>query len=242
MRAVAVIQARMGSTRLPGKVLTDLEGETMLARVVARSRRARRLHAVVVATSDRPSDDVVAAEAGRLGVPVFRGSEDDVLGRFAGAARAHRADAVVRITADCPLIDPAVIDWVVGRFLETAPDYASNTLRRTFPRGLDVEVITSGALAEAAVEATAPADRAHVTPFIHQQPERYRLESVELAEDWSSLRWTVDTAADLELARELYRRLGGDVFGWRQALELVVADPDLARINLGVRQKGLEEV
>lgn len=241
MRVVAVIQARMGSTRLPGKVLADLEGSSMLARVVARARRARRLDELVVATSEAPADDAVAAEAVGLDAPVFRGSEHDVLDRFAGAARAHRADAVVRITADCPLVDPEVVDQVVERFLDRTPDYAANTLRRTFPRGLDVEAVSVSALTEAAAEATAPADRSHVTRFVYRHPERYRLESVELAEDWSGLRWTVDTPADLELVRELYRRLGDDAFGWRRALALVVADPELSRLNREVRQKSPEE-
>lgn len=243
-RVVAVVQARMGSSRLPGKVLADVAGETMLVRVVTRLARARWVDAVVVATSTLPADDAVAEEAARLGVAVFRGSEDDVLDRYLGAARREGADWVVRVTADCPLVDPELVDGLVARFAEAGPDYASNSLERTYPRGLDVEVFTRAALETAAAEATSTHERVHVTPFLYQHPERFRLLSVTApgGEDHSHLRWTVDTAEDLELARRLYRRLGGDGFGWRDALAVVRAEPELADVNRGVRQKSLEEL
>jgi len=157
MNVVAIIQARMGSTRLPGKVLLDLAGRTMLARVVRRVGRAALIDEVMVATADAPDDDAIVEECRRLRVPCFRGSEHDVLDRFHRAAIAHRADVVVRITADCPLIDPEVTDRVIRAFFDERPDYASNTLRRTYPRGLDTEVMTAAALVRASREARASA-------------------------------------------------------------------------------------
>ncbi len=242
MTTVAIIQARMGSTRLPGKVLADIEGRTMLERVVRRVRRAARVDAVVVATSTETGDDPIVAECDRLEIATFRGSETDVLDRYHQAARAVDARAVTRITADCPLIDPGLIDQVVAVFRARRPDYASNTLERTFPRGLDVEVFTIDALERAWREAKQPYERSHVTPFIHQQPGRFTLESITTRPNLGRHRWTVDTPEDLALVRALYRRLGGnDRFGWREVIELLEREPELAAANRGVRQKALEE-
>ena len=242
MSVVAIIQARTSSTRLPGKVLADVGGRTMLARVVRRTSRAALVDAVVVATSDAPADDPIVDECRRLAVPCFRGDEEDVLDRFFRAAAAHAADVVVRITADCPLIDPELIDHVAGRFLEERPDYASNVLRRTWPRGLDTEVVSAGALARAWLEASEPYERVHVTPYIYHHRERFRLLSVTGREDSSDARWTVDSPADLDLVREVYRRLGNDDrFGWQDVRRLLAAEPDLAEINRHVKQKQLME-
>ena len=144
MKIVAIIQARMGSTRLPGKVLKDLEGETVLARVVTRLRRARRIDELLVATTDRAMDDAIVEECQRCSVPVFRGDQDDVLDRYFRAAQAAKAKIVVRITSDCPLIDPDITDKTIAAFLESRVDYASNALVRTYPRGLDTEVMSFG--------------------------------------------------------------------------------------------------
>ena len=173
---------------------------------------------------------------------VYRGSEDDVLDRYYRTARAFAAEAVVRVTSDCPLIDPAVVDRVVREFLDAGPDYASNILERTFPRGLDTEVVTREALARAWREAGEPYQRIHVTPYVYQHPDRFRLLSVAAELDASGHRWTVDTAEDLALVRALYDRLGnGDAFGWRQALEVVEREPEIAALNRRVRHKALEE-
>jgi spore coat polysaccharide biosynthesis protein SpsF len=247
MRTVAVVQARMGSSRLRGKVLADVGGRSMLARVVRRTARARRLAEVVVATTTGGADDPVAAEAAALGAGVFRGGEDDVLDRYHRAAGRFAVDLVVRITADCPLIDPEVIDRVVAAATEAdgvRPDYASTTLERTLPRGLDVEAFTAEALAAAWREAREPYQRAHVTPYLYEHPERFTLLAVAVPAPPGAAghRWTVDTAEDLELVRALYRRLGDDdAFGWRDALRVVETEPHLAEINRGVRQKALQE-
>jgi spore coat polysaccharide biosynthesis protein SpsF len=253
MRIVAIIQARMNSTRLPGKVLADLGGRTMLARVVQRVCCAGLVDHVVVATSQEPTDDPIQEECTRLAVDCFRGDESDVLDRFHRAAEVHRAEGVVRITADCPLADPEVIDRVVRAFLDGRPDFASNTLCRTYPRGLDVEVLTAPALAAAWRHAREVYQRVHVTPYVYQHPERFRLLSVTVDEDLanpatgdyeerSHWRWTVDAAADLEFVREVYRRLGSaKPFSWREVCRLIRQHPYLAQINGGVRQKDLVE-
>jgi spore coat polysaccharide biosynthesis protein SpsF len=257
MRIVAIIQARMGSTRLPGKTLADLGGRTLLARVVERVRRAGLVDRVVVATSRKLTDNPIEEECARLAVHTFRGEEDDVLDRFHRAAEVFRAEAIVRITADCPLADPEVIDRVIRAFLDHRPDFVSNTLSRTYPRGLDVEVLTAAALAATWSEAREAYQRVHVTPYIYQHPQRFRLLSVTLEEDldnpaagdyeglkgnMANWRWTVDAPADLEFVREVYRRLGTvKPFSWRDVRRLIGQDPQLAEINGGVRQKGLVE-
>ena len=238
MNIVAIIQARMGSTRLPGKVLLDIAGRSMLARVVRRARRAELLSEVVVATGESPADDPIVAECHRQAVPCFRGSDDDVLGRYHGAALAHEADAVVRITSDCPLIDPGVIDRVVHEFLEREPDYAANILDRTWPRGLDIEIMTAPTLDRTFHEAHLPHERIHVTPYIYGHPERFDLLSVTQPEDLSDGRWTVDSPDDMEFIRAVYDRFDGDDrTGWRDVHGLLVSRPALARMNRDVRQK-----
>jgi spore coat polysaccharide biosynthesis protein SpsF len=241
-KVVAIVQARMGSTRLPGKVLLDLAGRTMLARVVRRAKRASLIDEVLVATTLSPADDPVARECDRLAVPCFRGSERDVLDRYHRAAAHHGADVVVRITADCPLIDPGVTDHVIRAFFEHKPDYASNILRRTYPRGLDTEVMTAPALARAYREASEPYQRTHVTPYIYQHPESFRLLPVTGPRDESAHRWTVDSPDDLELARAVYQRMGGDdAFSWQQVRRLLEEEPWLADLNRHVRHKELVE-
>lgn len=242
MKAVAVIQARMGSTRLPGKVLLDLAGEPMLARVVNRVQRARRLDQVVVAASNEPADDAIGDLCRARGWLCVRGSQDDVLDRYYQAALTVQAGALARITADCPLVEPEVIDLVVGEFLAAQPaaDYASNVLSpRTYPRGLDIEVIRFEALARAWREDDNPAWREHVTPYLYRHPERFRLHRVANAVDLSQLRWTVDTADDLELVRRIYGAFAGDQFGWREVLALLDQHPQWLAINRDVEQKAV---
>jgi len=242
VNVVAIVQARMTSTRLPGKILQEIGGQPMLARVVQRLRRAQKLSAVGVATSRRPEDEQTQALCAKLGVPCFRGSEEDVLDRFYLAAVESKAEAVVRITADCPLIDPAVVDEVIQAFLDHAPDYASNTIERMYPRGLDTEVVRMTALHRAWREAKEPFQRAHVTPFIYQHPELFRLFSVRGDADCSEYRWTVDTAEDLSFVREVYGRFAQrDDFAWQDVVALLRREPALLEINRGVRQKTLHE-
>lgn len=241
-RVLAIIQARMGSTRLPGKVMKPLLGRPILEHVVRRVARSERVDEVIVATSRLEADQPVAELARLLGVDSFRGSEEDVLERYVGAARwakLNGQDHVVRITADCPFADPAVIDQVIREHLETGADYTSNTLERTFPHGADVEVFTAEVLYTTDLEAVADYEREHVTPFIWSQPERFRLHAVEAPARLRrpELRLTVDTEADYMLARAIYEMLGTDEFGLEEVVDLVERAPWLPFINRTVRQK-----
>jgi spore coat polysaccharide biosynthesis protein SpsF len=241
MKTVAIIQARMGSTRLPGKVMKEISGEPMLSRVVNRTRRARLLDDVMVATSTEVSDDTIEDYCRHISAPVFRGCELDVLDRYYRAAQFHGADVVVRITSDCPLIEPEIIDRSVTEFMEQCPDYASNGMVRTFPRGLDVEVMSLAALERAWSEATEGYQRVHVTPYLYQS-SHFRLLNIVNDVDYSCHRWTVDTALDLDFVRAVYRRLGpADTFNWREVIRLVEEEPALAEINRSVAQKALHE-
>jgi spore coat polysaccharide biosynthesis protein SpsF len=238
MMIVAIIQARMGSTRLPGKVLRDIGGDTVLARVVSRVRGCRLVNDVVVATSKDPADDIILKECQRLGTRAFRGSEQDVLGRYYGAAREVQAEAVVRITSDCPLIDPGVSDITIQAFLDARPDYASNVLERTYPRGLDTEVMTFAALESAWRDAREAYQREHVTPFLYQHPERFNLLSVKGDLDYSHYRWTLDTPEDLEFLRAVYaRQTNQRDLAWQDVLSMVEREPELTEINRRIVQK-----
>jgi len=237
----AVIQARMTSTRLPGKVLLPAAGREMLAHQIDRVRRAGSVAKVCVATTGNAADDPVAALAAREGVAVFRGSEHDVLDRFLRAADSVGATVAVRLTGDCPLTDPALIDAVVGVFHAAAPpvDYASNSFPRTWPIGLDVEVAAMTALRQAASEATDPYDREHVMPFLYRQPERFRIARHTAPQDLSGHRWTLDEASDYELLRHILEALlpAQPGFGWREVIALLEAHPEWRDINAGVAQK-----
>ena len=242
MKTVAIIQARMGSTRLPGKVLKDLAGDTVLARVVNRTRRARLVDQVVVATSVLPSDDVIVKECERLGVDCFRGDEADVLDRYYQAAQQFLADIVVRITSDCPLIDPELIDITVAAFLERLVDYATNALVPTYPPGLDVEVFGFEALGRASKFADKPYQRSHVTPYLYENPGFFKVLSMGADADYSRYRWTLDTREDLNMLREIYSRLGERYdAGWREVLTMVENAPELQSLNSHVAQKALQE-
>ena len=238
MKIVAIVQARMGSTRLPGKVLRDLAGKRMIERVLERVRRADSVDEVVVATSDLPGDDPLAGWLAASHHACLRGSEQDVLARFSGAAAQTGADAIVRITADCPLIDPGVIDDVVAAFRAGPFDYASNVLpRRTFPRGLDTEIFTRTALEICAREATDASSREHVTPFIHRHPERFSLHGIEADADYSGHRWTVDTPEDFALIEKIYSALGEACFSWKDVLRVLGENPAWSEINRHIAQK-----
>lgn len=240
MKLVAIIQARMGSTRLPGKVLKDLCGETVLARVIYRLRAARFIDELLIATTDQPSDDAIVAECRKCSVAVSRGDQDDVLDRYYRAAQLTKADVVVRITSDCPLIDPEITDKTIAAFMDTRPDYVSNALERTYPRGLDVEVISFDALARAWRTARKPYEREHVTPYIYEHPATFKVVPVTQPTDYSRHRWTVDAPEDLEFVRAVYRRLRGDgMFSWRSVLELLEREPELMQLNCSVVQKAL---
>ncbi|MBI2524607.1 MAG: glycosyltransferase family protein [Candidatus Rokubacteria bacterium] len=228
-RVVAILQARIGSTRLPAKVLADVGGLPLLARVIARATRIPGVDAVVVATSVHARDQAVIDVARANGVGWFAGSEADVLDRYYRAARDARAAVVVRLTADCPLLDPAVSGLVLARFREGQTDYVSNVHPPTYPDGLDTEVFSFGALEQAWTHAREPAEREHVTPYIWGTPGTFRISNVEHSEDLSSHRWTVDEPEDLEFVRGVYRLIGCERFGMEEVLDLLEREPSLAR-------------
>jgi spore coat polysaccharide biosynthesis protein SpsF len=238
VRTVAIVQARMGSSRLPGKVLAEIAGATMLAHVVRRLRETRRVTEVVIATSTGADDDAVVCEAGRLGGCVHRGPASDVLARFLGAARSYRADAIVRVTADCPLLDAGVVDQVIDALGDDV-DYASNTHTRCFPRGLDAEALHRDTLERIARLGRSPAAREHVTAFVMEQPALFRVAQVSAERDDSDLRWTVDTADDLAMVRGLYAALDLGMVRrpYRDVVDAVRARPELAAGNAHVPQK-----
>lgn len=233
---VAVVQARMGSTRLPGKVLMPLAGEPMVAHVLNRAHAISGVERVVAALPDLPEDDLLAATCQRSGAVVIRGSAHDVLARYTTAVQATDAEIVVRLTADCPLLSPRTSAHVLSRFENC--DYASNTLERTYPRGLDTEVFTRRALEIANVEASDAAEREHVTPFIYRRPNRFALVSVRNDDDLSDHRWTVDTAEDMAFAVAVYESLGPR-FETEDVLSLLERDPELRALNSSSQQKEL---
>jgi len=236
----------MGSTRLPGKVLAEVAGRALLAHHLGRLQRCRRLDAVVLATTERPEDDLVAALGAQLGVGVFRGAAEDVLDRYARCAAAFEAEVIVRVTADCPLIDPGLVDALVALFLDQAPpvDYAAIDISR-FPRGLDAEVFGRASLEEAAARAGRADEREHVTRYFQRRPERFTRRFLTRPAndgepfDNGSLRWCVDEPVDLELIRRMLETLlpATPTFGWRDCLALLAAHPDWAALNRGVVQK-----
>jgi spore coat polysaccharide biosynthesis protein SpsF len=241
MKSVAIIQARMSSERLPGKVLKPLSGKPVLAHVIGRLRRAQLLDAVMVATSDGADDDPVAALAKAENCPVYRGSLNDVLARFAGAAEAANADVVVRVTADCPLISPEVVDAMLGlyrRSNDTKPCVVTNARVRTFPRGLDAEVFARAALDKANRDAQAPHQREHVTPYLYEHPELFAILDYTQPRNAAQARWTLDTAEDYRMLSAFFALIADSERATIDDLLAVWdAHPELHAINADVVQK-----
>lgn len=228
---VAVIQARMGSTRFPKKVMRPINGRPMIELLIERLARAKTLDEIVLATSVDAANDELASYVEHLGYRVFRGSEQDVLARYMAAAEPLQPDAVVRITGDCPLIDPGVVDRIVSAFLEDGYDYVSNTMPPTFPDGLDTEVFTFTALKLAAEEARGDADREHVTPFIHSSG-RFCCRNITSASDYSDRRWTVDEPEDFEVVRAVFEHFHPRTdFTWQDVLALETSSPERFTAN-----------
>lgn len=234
--ATAIIQARMGSTRLPDKVLRDLGGRSVLAWVVRAADESGVFDRIVVATTFLDEDDAVASEASKLGVETVRGPVDDVLSRFLLVVDAGCSDPLVRLTADCPLLDPAVIAMVVGAFEAGDVDYLSTVHPRSLPRGLDVEAFTADALYRAGEDAGGT-DRVHVTPHIYAHPSEFRVAGLVFHPAAEDLRITLDTEADAELLDAVVAELGDCPPHWRELVGFLRSRPDLTAINAHVRQK-----
>jgi spore coat polysaccharide biosynthesis protein SpsF len=239
MRIVVVVQARTGSSRLPGKVLMPLAGRPLLSRMIERVRTAKTPAAVVVATTADRADDVIEALAEDAGVACFRGHPTDLLDRHYQAGVRFHADAVVKIPSDCPLIDPAVIDRVIGQYIAHADtvDFVSNLQPGTYPDGNDVEVIPIGVLEKAWIEATEQHEREHTTPFIWERPARFRIHHVawESGLDYSSThRWTIDYFEDYQFVAAVYGALWSSarpIFTLTDVLSLLESRPDIAALN-----------
>jgi len=243
MNTVIIVQARMTSTQLPGKVLKQVLGKTLLEYLVERLRRVNLANGIVIATTTNDTDLPIVDLCRRLDVAVTRGSEHDVLARYYEAAKLHHADVIVRVTSDCPLIDPAVIDEAIGFYLDHSMeyDYVSNALTQSYPYGMAAEVFPYKVLEEAHLEAKAEPEREHVTPFIYTRPERYRIGHLVNAENHSHHRWTVDTPEDFELVRRITEALYPvkPEFDTNDILALLKRHPDWVEINAHVRQKKL---
>jgi spore coat polysaccharide biosynthesis protein SpsF len=240
MNTICIIQARMGSTRLPGKVMMDIIGKTMLQRTYERVSKARSIDSTIVATSTLAADDQLERYCNENAWPCFRGSAEDVLERYYSAAIAFKADVIVRITSDCPLIDPSVTDKVIQHFQKIDCDYASNGFPlRTFPRGLDTEVFSFRALERSWHEDTDLSTREHVTQYIQRNPRKFRLTGIMNPIDYSHLRWTVDEPRDLEFVRRVYSMMARDYFSWEDVVSLLKKSPELIDINKDVTQKAL---
>lgn len=237
------VQARMGSTRLPGKILKEVLGKPLLDYLVERLLQCKECSGIVILTTVHPQDDVIESFCQERNIPCFRGSEEDVLDRYYQAALVRHPEGIVRITSDCPLIDPEVIDEAVRVFRENYPtiDYVSNSLQRTYPRGLDVEVFSFKALEAAHREAVKEEEREHVTVYLYRHPERFGLKNVAYRSDESRHRWTVDTAEDFTLVKlileELYPK--NPRFRFKDVLEQLRRHPEWSLINAHVEQKTL---
>ncbi len=243
LRIVVIVQARMGATRLPEKPLKQIMHRPLLSYQLERLRRAQTVAEVVVATTTAAADQAIVDLCLAEGVSVYRGSEQDVLDRYYQAAKLFQADVIVRVTGDCPLIDPAVLDRLVSDYIEHFPayDYISNAIVRTYPRGLDVEVFSFKSLEIAASQARRPEEREHVTPYFYEHPELFALKNIANATDASDQRWTVDTAEDFLLIGHIITALYPENpgFGMQDILELLGRHPEWEALNRHIKQKPL---
>ncbi len=236
MNTIAIIQARVGSTRLPGKILKKIEGKTVLEHVVNRVKAAKNINDIVVATTVKKEDLQIVKLCAKLGISVFCGSEDDVLDRYYQAARLFKADHIVRITSDCPLIDPQVIDKVIELYLKEKADYATNTVPETFPDGLDTEVFSFKTLKISWKNAKLFSEREHVTPYIRNNPKIFRIVNFKCETNLADKRWTIDEPEDFEFIKIIYENLypKDSLFGMDKILHFLKKHPEVERINKNI--------
>lgn len=243
MKVVAIVQARMGSQRLPGKILFQLGNQTILAHVIERLKRVKQINYILVATTVSVQDSATVEEAERLNIAVFRGDEQDVLSRYYHAAKQSDADIIVRITADCPFIDPLVLEDMLSAFLllmkDQQIDYMSNCLTRSYPRGLDVEIFTMAALEKTYNEAVKCYEKEHVTPYIYSHPALFKLHHFTNKVDLSHYRLTLDTQEDWQLIETIYHKIQsqGLEVSTENILNVLMAEPALLKMNANVQQK-----
>lgn len=242
-KTTAIIQARTGSTRLPKKIFLPLSGKPILWHVYHRAKNSKLVDDVIIATTDLPDDDLVEKFCIENKFKFFRGSSDDVLSRYYFAAKNFQSDIIVRITSDCPLIDSNVIDEIIKLFISENADYASNVLERTFPRGYDTEVFSFSVLEKTFFEAKENFEREHVTPFIYNHPEIFKLVSHKIHKNFSSLRLTVDTQEDYNLIKIIYDSLFkvNNCFDLNDVIQFLDKNTELIKINRHIEQKKLGE-
>ena len=241
-KITAIIQARMGSTRLPKKVLSDIVGKPMLWHVIDRVKKSKLIDEIILATTTNKDDIEIVSFAKDNNILFFQGSEENVLDRYYQTAIKHDAKDIVRITADDPLKDPEIIDKVIKTYLENDADYVSNTIEPTFPLGLDVEVFSFSALDKAWKKAVEKFEKEHVTPYIYTNPDKFKLINVKNeGENLYHHRWTVDTKEDLEFTRKIFNKLyeEGKIFLMKDILELVKSNPNIRKINENIKSKNI---
>jgi len=238
-KILGIIQARMGSTRLPGKMMKIIEGKPLIWHVVNRVKEANTINQIVIATTEKKDDEILLKKAEEYGIEGFVGSENDVLDRFFKSAKKYNGDIIVRLTGDCPLLDPRVIDKVIKIYLDNEYDYVSNVLKPTYPDGLDVEVFSFNTLVKVWKEAELTSDREHVTTYIRNTcPDKFKTKNVENDKDLSNLRWTVDQEEDLKFVRKIYSNLSDKKFPFymEDVLRLLNKNPELKEINTGIQR------
>lgn len=241
MKIVAIIQARMTSTRLPGKVLKEVNGEPLLQHMLNRLKRSEKIDEIVVATTINEADNSIVELCHALGVKTYRGSESDVLSRYYECAKEAEADVIIRMTSDCPVIDPIIVDQIVEFYLANKTDYVSNSIERSYPRGMDTEVFSFKALEKAYVFGIDEVEREHVTPYIYRNTEQFEIKSYSYREDESEYRLTVDTIDDFKLIVWLISSFEDDYYTLEDILEFLKANPEMAKINFHIEQKKLGE-
>ncbi|MSQ13344.1 MAG: spore coat biosynthesis protein F [Dehalococcoidia bacterium] len=241
MKVAVSIEGRMASSRLPGKTMAPIMGRPMLALLIERMKLAKLVNEIIVATTDRPEDWVIQEMAEFMGVKCFRGSNDDLLDRVLKANQKYGSDLIVEVTADCPLLDPILVDMVVQKALETGYDYVANNLKLTYPRGLDVRAFPTKTLAEVASITNDPADREHVSLYIYEHPERYKVMNLEsrLPPKWHGTRLTVDTSEDFKVVKAVFESLypRNPAFGLDDILALLELRPELLNMNRHIQQR-----
>ena len=243
MNAIAIVQARMGSTRLPGKVLKKIKDKTILDYVIERLKFCNEIEDIVLATTTDKKDDVLEKYALSKGISYFRGSEEDVLSRYYKAAKNYKADIIVRITSDCPLIDPEIVDEIIKKHIENKADYTANIIERTYPRGLDTEVFNFDVLEETYKNADERTQRAHVTPYIKEHPDKFKLQNIAAHKKIKrpDIRITVDTKEDFELIEKIILHFNNLDFKAEDIINFLDKNPELLEINKNIKQKKLKE-
>lgn len=245
MNVVCIVQARLGSTRLHKKVLKEICGKTVLEHDIDRLKKVKNLNNIVIATTTLEEDKEIEKLVKKLGVDCFKGSAEDVLSRYYFAAREYNADVIVRVTSDCPLIDWQVSEKIIQYYLDNIDkyDYVSNTIERTYPRGLDTEVFSFKALEKSYNEGKKQYEREHVTPYIYQNTDKFRIEQYKNETDYSNYRWTLDTEEDLKLISIIYNNLYKEnkLFDFNDILKFINKNPYVVNINEHIKQKKLGE-